>query len=500
MPAFLSSKPIRRLSIAAAVIAAAAAGLTYERWWPRIQGYVWTAAHSRSAPPQNAPGHHDEDGQDHAHDGGNSLELSAQARRNLRLTSEFVQPVKLETYWRAITVPALVVERPGRTRVEVATPMTGVVTHVHAVKDETVEPGSLLFQIRLTHEDLVQTQTEFLRTLGELDVELKEIARLQDAVTSGALAGKTLLERTYARDKLEAILKAQREALKLHGLSEEQVRSIETERHLLRELQIVAPARDEHPEEEELKLSTTPVQTASFATGDPHDHENSHQDAHAAAEHPPLIIQELNVHKGQVVAAGQTLCVLADYSQLYIEGRAFEHDAPLIAQAVERGWTPSAVFGDAERAGNVVEGLPLVFLANEVDVESRTLQFYVHLKNEIVRDVTDEEGRRFVAWRYRPGQRLELRVPVEAWSDQLVLPVDAVAMEGADYFVFQENGDHFDRVPVHVKHRDRHWVVIANDGSLFAGDVVAWRGAHQMQMALKNKAGGGVDPHAGHNH
>jgi hypothetical protein len=128
------------------------------------------------------------------------------------------------------------------------------------------------------------------------------------------------------------------------------------------------------------------------------------------------------------------------------------------------------------------------------------LQFYVHLKNEIVRDVTDEEGRRSVAWRYRPGQRLELRVPVEAWSDQLVLPVDAVAMEGADYFVFQENGDHFDRVPVHVKHRDRHWVVIANDGSLFAGDVVAWRGAHQMQMALKNKAGGGVDPHAGHNH
>jgi hypothetical protein len=35
---------------------------------------------------------------------------------------------------------------------------------------------------------------------------------------------------------------------------------------------------------------------------------------------------------------------------------------------------------------------------------------------------------------------------------------------------------------------------------LFPGDVVAQRGAHQMQMALKNKSGGGVDPHAGHNH
>jgi len=43
-------------------------------------------------------------------------------------------------------------------------------------------------------------------------------------------------------------------------------------------------------------------------------------------------------------------------------------------------------------------------------------------------------------------------------------------------------------------------VVIANDGSLFSGDAIALSGAHQMQVALKNKAGGGVDPHAGHNH
>jgi cobalt-zinc-cadmium efflux system membrane fusion protein len=81
-----------------------------------------------------------------------------------------------------------------------------------------------------------------------------------------------------------------------------------------------------------------------------------------------------------------------------------------------------------------------------------------------------------------------------------VLPVEAVAREGAESFVFQQNGDHFDRVTVHVKYRDQFWAVIENDGSLFPGDVVALRGAHQLQMALKNQAGGGVDPHAGHNH
>ena len=53
---------------------------------------------------------------------------------------------------------------------------------------------------------------------------------------------------------------------------------------------------------------------------------------------------------------------------------------------------------------------------------------------------------------------------------------------------------------VHVEYRDRFSVVIANDGSLFPGDVVATCGAQQLQLALKNKAGGGIDPHAGHNH
>jgi hypothetical protein len=75
-----------------------------------------------------------------------------------------------------------------------------------------------------------------------------------------------------------------------------------------------------------------------------------------------------------------------------------------------------------------------------------------------------------------------------------------VAQEGADSFVFQRNGRRFDRVAVHVMHRDQTSVVIANDGTLFPGDVVALRSAHQLQMAIRNKSGTAIDPHAGHNH
>ena len=90
--------------------------------------------------------------------------------------------------------------------------------------------------------------------------------------------------------------------------------------------------------------------------------------------------------------------------------------------------------------------------------------------------------------------------PVEHWEDRIVLPVDAVVVEGAETYVYRQYGDHFDRVPVHIEYRDRASVVISNDGSIVPGDVIAARGAYEMHLALKNKAGGGVDPHAGHNH
>ena len=405
---------------------------------------------------------------------------------NLGLTEEFVKPIQLSDFRRTIGVPAIVVARPGRTQIKVSTPLTGVITHVHAVTGEAIKPGTLMFEIRLTHEDLVQTQTQFLQSLGELDVENREIARLEDVTASGAVPAKTLLERRYAKEKLEALLAAQREALKLHGFSNRQVDEIVSKRQLLRDLSIVAPALDqpESSDEKELKLSTTakPVSFQQNAGGE-----------------TSLVIEQLNVQKGQSVNAGELLCTLADYNTLYIEGQAFEQDSGSITQASERGWTVSAVFPN-EGGETVLDGLNLAFVGNSVNPETRSLPLFVNLPNQVIRDQTSPEGQRFVSWRYRPGQRLQLRVPVEEWKDQIVVPVDAIVKDGADWYVFQQNSEHFDRVPVHVKYRDQSSAVIAYDGALFPGDVIALRSAHQMQMALKNKSGGGADPHAGHNH
>jgi hypothetical protein len=51
-----------------------------------------------------------------------------------------------------------------------------------------------------------------------------------------------------------------------------------------------------------------------------------------------------------------------------------------------------------------------------------------------------------------------------------------------------------------VEFRDQFSAVVANDGSLYPGDEIAMNAAHQLLVALKNKSGGGVDPHAGHSH
>lgn len=483
--------------LAFGVVLVGAAVATRDRWLPAAQGWVHAVVaglkakssvdeHDHGAAEAGADSHA---GHDHAgHDEGNSLELSAQAQGNLGLTSKSLRPVVLETFHRTMTVPGIVIERPGRTRLEVSTPMAGVITSVHAVEGEAVQPGTPLFDIRITAEELVDSQTELLKTLGDLDVEKREIARLTEVTASGAVPQKALLERQYARDKLENLLLAQREALRLHGLSEGQINDITTKRKLFRDLRIVAPTPG--GKSSEIRLTQSDVIPASYAQGVAADSQTA----------VPLIVTSMPVHVGQTVDAGSTLAELADYSELYVEGRTFERDAALLSRVSANKWTISALFEGVEQQRETINELDLVYSGTTIQEESRTLPFYVRLPNELVRRSPSPSGHEFVEWRHRPGRRVQLLVPIEEFKEQIVLPVEAIAREGAESYVFQQNGQHFDRVPVRVRFRDSQHVVVANDGSVFPGDIVARTGAHQMLMALKNKSGGGVDPHAGHNH
>lgn len=421
--------------------------------------------------PATTDGAHSEPDADVGHapagegDAATSLELSEQAQKNVGLRLITVQP---QNFDRTVNVPAMVRERVGRTEIEVAAPMTGIVTRIYPIRGEAVAPKQPLFDLRLTHEDLVDTQSAFLETIGQLDVIEREVDRLDEVTASGAVAGKRLLERQYEQHQAEARLRAQRQALILHGLTDQQVDEIQTSRRLRQEVTVYAP---------------DPVEPPQGQTGE-----------------QLLQISQIQVGPGEHVNAGDPLCVLSDHAVLYIEGRAFEEDSGELNDAANRGAPVTAVIEANGKGPHTVSDLKILYVENKVEKESRALPFYVRLPNELVRNERTDDGHRFIGWRFKPCQRVQLYVPVKRWEDRIVLPVDAVVKEGADWFVFQQNGGKFDRKPVHVEYRDQRWAVIENDGTLFPGDVVATSGAYQMHLAMKNKAGGGVDPHAGHNH
>ena len=418
------------------------------------------AGHDHGHDHDHATDGHDHDHDHEGHEEENSLELSEQARRSIGLEEG---EVALSTFVRTITLPGMVVERRGRSKFTVIAPMTGAVARILVTEGEAVVPGQALFELRLTHEEIVQAQADLLRTTAEVDVVSREIARLEGIGPEGLIPIKTILDRKYELQKLEAVQLAQRQSLLLHGLSEEQVTGIVEGRTLLGSVVVRAPAAAALEQAE-----TT------------------------------LTVQALAVERGQHVMAGDTLAVLVDHASLLVEGQAFEQDlAPITAAAAEG--KPIAAVPDEPGAGPI-EGLKIAYVADRVDPESRTLHFYVGLPNVQAGAPRVEGEHRFVTWRSKPGQRMQLRVPVEEWTERIVLPATAVAQEGVENWVFRSNGDHFDREPVHVEYRDPRQVVIANDGTLLPGDRVAISAAQQLHLALKNKSGGGIDPHAGHDH
>ncbi|MFM7109423.1 MAG: efflux RND transporter periplasmic adaptor subunit [Planctomycetaceae bacterium] len=373
--------------------------------------------------------------------------------------------VALTTFQRTITVPGMVVERRGRSRFTITAPMTGSLTRILVTEGEAVMPEQPLFEIRLTHEELVQAQADLLRTTAEVDVVRREIARLEGIGPEGLIPVKTILERKYELQKLEAVQLAQRQALLLHGLTDRQIEDIVGTRTLLGSVVVRAPG----------------VDAVEGGSG-------------------RLVVQALSVDRGDHVTAGDTLAVLVDHGTLLVEGEAFEQDVAPVTEAAAAGKPITAVLETPAASGGRVEGLRIAYVADRVAAESRTLRFYVTLPNEPAGEPDPPASGRVVTWRYKPGQRMQLLVPVEEWPDRIVLPAEAVAQDGVENYVFLANGDHFDREPVHVEHRDPRWVVIADDGTLFPGDRVATSAAQQLQLAIKNKSGGGIDPHAGHNH
>jgi cobalt-zinc-cadmium efflux system membrane fusion protein len=162
-----------RMLVAIVVVLALAIGAwaTSAHWLPN--GLLTTSAEKNSVNHTSDHTHpHKESGYDHdhtAHGQGhgqeNSIELSENALKNIGY-----QPVTvaLGAFERKVSIPGIVVEQAGRTQIHITSSVTGIVTKIRAFNGEAVEPDSPMFQLRLTHEEVVTAQKDYLLTSESL--------------------------------------------------------------------------------------------------------------------------------------------------------------------------------------------------------------------------------------------------------------------------------------------------------------------------------------------
>ena len=391
------------------------------------------------SPP--TPDHDDEPAAITASD---QVELSEQAQKNLRLTAAALRST---TYWKTLAVPGLVIDRPGHSDRGVIAPAAAVIARVHRLPGEVVRSGEVLFTLKLISESVQLSQTELFRTAQ--DMKLAQAERQRIAPFRGASVSEAqFIEVDNRIARLETTAKAVRQELLNRGLSIAQLDAV-AEGKFVTEIPVTAPA---------------------------------------AAETDVLELQDLKVDLGQQVQAGQTLAFLADHQSLAVEGRAFRDELPLIERTVRDNWPVEIDF--REEPGNwpkLGQTFHIRQVASVIDPDTRTFRFVLPLENES-RAIGGGDRSRLL-WRFRPGQRVRLRVRVEKLDNVFVLPADAVVHEGGEAYVFRRSGDTFTRKPVHVVYQDSREAVVANDGSVLPGVYVAQTGAAALNRMVKAQAG-----------
>ncbi len=405
------------------------------------------------------------------------LEISEQARKNLSLISKAARP---EKYWRTVVIPGEIADRPGVSDRGVTSPAVGVVTEVLAFPGDTIRPGEPLFTLRLFSEYLQATQTQLYKARKETEIVQAEIDRLSEAVSTGAVSRTKMIELQSEISRQNTLIQAARQELLNRGLTPDQIEQIESGSYVSSVDVVAPPVRDATA----LSIPSSPavIKQAAFTL-------ESTDDQGIAYE-----VQELAVDLGQQVQAGQLLANLSNHHLLYIVGHAFKREAVFLERAAQENRALEIEFADDndESWPDLNQAFHIRHLSNSIDKNNRTFDFFVPLTNQS--RIFQEQGRKFLIWRFRPGQRVRIHVPVQRFDDVFVLPSEAVVRVGPEAYVFRQNGDLFKQIPVHVLHEDRLNIVIANDGDITAGSFLAQNSAASLNRVLKSQTASGKQP------
>lgn len=440
-----------------------------------------------TATDADAASEHDHD---HEAETEGKLTLSPQTQTSIGLQTLSVRPGEYTSYFE---LPAFIRELPGASDLHLDSRFDGIIREVFVSQGESVRPGQPLFRMELTDPLLVEAQVALLESLEQVGILESEIRRLEPTVASGAVAGKSLIEARNEKQRVDARIRSGTEELLLRGLSREEVDSIIRDRTLMKAVTITLPPG----------LLPPQLNAGDFVT----DQEDE------------LLFEELKIRPGAMARTGDPLCVLSWHAVLAVEGQAYEKDLPRIREAYGSQLPVSVNIGPGDLRIDIPDQ-KVAWIASHVDSGSSTYPFFVYLKNERL-PLSGSDQSKAISWKWKPGQPAHIRLPGDTYRDEIVLPPDALAVDGLQSFVFRwcgqtEMHDHshdhaeetpeeheaharadlFEPVEVTVLHKDQEAVVVRSGELLQPGDRIAMNRAMQLMFALKTGSGG----HEGHDH
>lgn len=427
----------------------AAGYATRDRWLPLLE-------HRESAPAETAIEQPEE-----TPVAPSRVIVNEQAQANLGLVAKAVKP---QVYWKTIQVPGMVIDRPGQSDRGVVATGSGIISRIHHFPGDTVQSGDRLFTLTLLSDSLHITQSELFKATQEIALAESHKARLTSAGT--AVPTARVIEVDNQITRLQISSKAYRQELQNRGFETAQIESI-AHGKFVKELEILVPAPPRGSSSDKPDGSPEPAAPSTFE------------------------LEDLKVELGHQVQAGQTLCLISNHQRLAIEGRAFRDETPLLERSVKQHWPVEVDFGEETNDWEApLQEFHIRNLANTIDPETRTFAFRIPVENQS-RVITDD-GRVQTLWRFRPGQKLRIQVRVEKFENVFVVPADAVATEGPEAFVFTQNVNTFERIPVRILLHDRRHVVLANDGILPPRSYVVQSAGEQLNRMLKSGDNSGV--------
>ena len=426
------------------------------------------------------------------------LGITSEAVMNLHLE---LRPLTKSDYVQETMLPGQLIARPGIGRQYISAPVKGVVIDILVQQGQLIDKNTTLVSLALTDEELVSTQKELLANSSRLSVIDLELARLEPLASTGGVAGRRLRELSYERDQLTAQQSVMIGVAELRGISRAAIDELSLSGKLIRSMDVTMMSL------ENTSAGSDPSSPAS-ETRQTAIHERVSSPVRRVSE---FTIETLDVSLGQTVERGQPVCQVSDYSELLVKTVAFESDIELIRNLQETQQHVAVEFGHDQANDHGYEyrreGLNVGYVDQRIDQETQSLHMYVPISNERTKLPQENENLRFAAWRFRPGQRVHVKVPIKTWKNVITVPLNAIVEEGAETFVFRQHthqghdDEHqleFETVPVRVLHKDQRFAILA-ENNLATSDRIVMNRAYQLHLAMKVRTTGGAHGH-GHDH